>query len=81
MVEMDSHHIAKAKRKVYAQFPELKGTEPEISTRPTPGKANSELLILTFKRELPLPDGGSLTRVVRATVNQDGEVVKITSSR
>ncbi|MBN1919949.1 MAG: hypothetical protein JW892_01790 [Anaerolineae bacterium] len=81
MAELASRHITNAKRQVYSQFPELKDAEPEISARATAGKANSEIFILTFKGKLSLPDGHSLTRVVHATVNQDGDIVKITSSR
>lgn len=81
MAELASRHIANTKRKVYSQFPELRGTEPEISARPTAGKAGPGIFTLTFRGELPLPDGRSLTRVVRATVNQDGDILKITSSR
>ncbi len=80
MAELDPRHLAAVKRQVWAQFPELQGAEPEVASRPAPGAAG-ELLILTFQRQLPLPGGGTLRRLVRATVTPEGEIVKITSSR
>ncbi len=81
MAELESRHITRIKRQVYAQYPEMRGAEPEVAARPGSAGAASATFVLTFKQKISLPGGGTMTRLVRATVNQDGNVIKITSSR
>lgn len=81
MAELDSRHITRAKRQVFAQYPELRGTDPEITSRAGSGAGKGRVFVLTFRRQMALPGGGNMTRLVRATVSQDGDILKITSSR
>ena len=83
MSELASKHVAKAKKLVRAEFPEMAGAEPSID----PNKARSKdgtarsVFVLTFKKSIPLPDGEQLRRVVRVTMDQEGEVIKLSASK
>jgi len=37
--------------------------------------------IVTFEREIALPGGGKMKRMVRVTMDESGEVMKLTSSK
>jgi hypothetical protein len=37
--------------------------------------------VLTFEKDVPLPGGHTLKRLVRVTMDESGEVVKLTSSK
>jgi hypothetical protein len=81
--ELAAKHVAKAKRIVRAEFPEMAGAEPTISEKGARAKAVSEasVFVLTFQKNIPLPDGGRLKRTVRVTMGQEGEVIKLSSSK
>jgi hypothetical protein len=77
-------HIAKAKRIVGTEFPEMTGAEPAISergARSKGGAGDEAVFVLTFQKHIPLPNGGRLARVVRVTMGQEGEVIKLSSSK
>ena len=83
MSELAPKHVAKAKKLVRAEFPEMAGTEPSIAqnkARSKDGTARS-IFVLTFKKSIPLQDGGQLRRVVRVTMGQTGEVIKLSASK
>ena len=83
MSELAPKHVAKAKKLVRAEFPEMAGAEPSIDqnkARSKDGTARS-VFVLTFKKSIPLPDGGQLRRVVRVTMDQEGEVIKLSASK
>jgi hypothetical protein len=81
--ELASEHVAKAKRLVRAEFPEMAGAEPAITkgAHGKGGQGGKSTFVLTFKKHIPLPDGGRLARVVRVTMGQAGEVIKLSSSK
>lgn len=81
MAELDPRYIAKARQTVYAQFPEMRGVEPTLATRAVPGAPPRSIYVLTFKQQVTLSGSESLNRLVRVTLNQDGAIVKIASSR
>jgi hypothetical protein len=79
-----SEHVAKAKRIVCAEFPEMAGTEPTVSEKSAQSKSGpggKAVFVLTFQKNIPLPDGGRLARAVRVTMGQTGEVIKLSSSK
>jgi hypothetical protein len=82
--ELASEHVAKAKRLVRAEFPEMAGAEPAITEKCAHGKGGQggkSTFVLTFQKHIPLPDGGRLARVVRVTMGQKGEVIKLSTSK
>jgi hypothetical protein len=79
--ELDQKYIARAKKAAREAFPEMAGVEPSVSTRKVHGKGGTSLHVLTFQKSVSLPDGGHLARVVRVTLDEQGEIVKVSSSR
>jgi hypothetical protein len=82
--ELSPEHVAKAKRIVRAEFPEMAGVEPAVSEKGAHSKGGAgdeAVFVLTFQKSIPLPDGGRLARVVRVTMGQTGEVIKLSSSK
>lgn len=65
----------KINRKVYQQFPEMEGKKPSLSSRP-----GGETLY-TYKGSVKLPNGKTMSRVVRVVVSENGRILKLTSSR
>jgi hypothetical protein len=81
---IDTTYVARAKRAVRREFPEMAGAEPTVSTRKGHSKSASGAdthYIMTFKKKVPLPGGKSIGRTVRVTMDQAGEIVKLTSSK
>lgn len=83
MSKLAPEHIAKAKSIVRAEWTEMAGTEPTVSERPAQPKGvqAGAVFVLTFQKSIPLPDGGHLARTVRVTMSQEGEVLKLSSSK
>ena len=84
MSELDPVHISKARETVCRDFPELADVEPLVSAKevgPKDGSGPRTLYILSFEGHLPLPDGGSLARTVRVTMDQAGEIIRLVSAK
>jgi hypothetical protein len=83
--------IELVKQKVVADFPELRGVEPSCSRKTLeaeiadrlevslPKKAEA-VYVLTFRKDIPLEDV-RLPRVVRATVTDEGKILKVSVSK
>lgn len=84
MPKADAKYVARAKRAVRREFPEMAGAEPTVSTRKGRSKSTSGAdtrYIMTFKKRVPLPGGKTIARTVRVTMDQSGKIVKLTSSK
>lgn len=84
--------VSRAKRLVRDKFPEMTGVEPSLEKKQVVSKGMgrktdgldgtpTEHYVVTFEKDVSLPGGGSLKRMVRVTVDETGEVVKLTSSK
>ncbi|BAJ63765.1 MULTISPECIES: hypothetical protein [Anaerolinea] len=71
---MDTHLLSKICKEVYRQFPEVAGIAPKITERP-----DGHLLV--FKGNAITADGRKLLRTVRAVVNHQGKITKLTTSK
>ena len=91
MTDLEARHIDKAKRLVLDKFPEMTGAEPSVSEKRSQRKGMARgsarapgargQYVLTFEKDVSLPGGHSLKRLVRVTMDESGEVVKLTSSK
>ena len=84
MPALNEKHIAKARRAVRETYPELAGAEPKVITRKTQSKGKGcpkTVHVVSFSKRISLPGGGHMTRAVRVTMDQMGEIVKISSSK
>lgn len=84
MSRLASKHIFKAKGIVHTEFPEMAGVEPVISEKSVQskgGRGDKPVFVLTFQKNITLQGGGRLKRVVRVTMGQAGEMIKLSSSK
>ena len=92
MADIKNRCVSRAKRLVRDKFPEMAGVEPSLEKKRAvskgigrrssgPDRASTGHYVVTFEKDVSLPGGGSLKRMVRVTVDETGEVVKLTSSK
>lgn len=72
--------VSQITRKVVEQFPEMEGTEPAVRRQGAPGNGTAQYL-LTYKGVAELPGGRSMKRIVRVVADEDGRVIRISTSR
>ena len=72
---MDRQIIATVSREVYHNFPEVKGNPPEV--RPQGQTRN----LLIFHGKSTTEDGRTINRTVRVVVDENGKIIKTTTSR
>ncbi len=88
MTKLDKRHVAKAKKLVFDKFPEMDGARASVDAKrfQSKGSAGSgegikTRYVVTFRKDISLPEGGELRRLVRVTMDGDGEVIRLTSSK
>jgi hypothetical protein len=74
---MDDKTIDQIARQVGRQFPEMAGARPTIRKQP-PGE---EGYLLTFKKQVALPGGRKLSRIVRVVIDDNGRIIRMSTSR
>ena len=67
--------LDKVNERVYRKFPEVKGKRPKIQARP------NDQTLLVYQGVVELGSGMKMNRTVRAVIDKNGKVVKITTSR
>lgn len=60
---------------VYRQFPELKGASPQVKALP------ADKFQLIFHGNAKTEDGKTLSRTVRVVSDENGKILKLTTSR
>jgi hypothetical protein len=71
---MESNAIDRVSQSVYRQFPELRGVHPTVHQSGTQ-------FLLIYSGKVKTADGKTLPRIVRATANEQGSILKLTTSR
>lgn len=72
---MDSTSKTSVCNSVYRQFPEVKGSQPTVKSLP------GEKWQLIFHGKAQAADGKSIPRTVRVVANEEGKILKLTTSR
>ncbi len=71
---MEKAVLSKINQQVYKRFPEVKGAKPRK-------RKYREFVRLTYTTEVTTEDGKKLKRMVRVLATEQGEILKITTSR
>jgi hypothetical protein len=74
---VDERLIAKIRRRVVETYPEMKGAEPSVRRL----SGNNGRVQLTFKAQADLPGGRKMRRVVRVVADEDGHILRMSSSK
>jgi len=72
---MEEHIINSVSSQIYRQFPEVHGSRPKVKAL----TATQSLLI--FEGKAKTADGKQISRAVRVVVDENGKIVKVTTSR
>jgi hypothetical protein len=67
--------LARAKKAISQEYPIFRRVQPDVKAQ-----ANGAFT-LTFRKNVRLPDGANLRQTLRATVNRQGEVLRVVASR
>jgi len=72
---MDEKTLQTVCKKVYQQYPEVRGASPKIKPQ------TADTFLLVFQGKATTADGHPMIRTVRAVVTVSGKILKITSSK
>jgi hypothetical protein len=75
---MDPTIVRNVSLEIYRRFPEFKGVSPKVQKQSASG---SPVYLLIFRSQAKLGDGKTLARSVRVVVNEQGKIVKVSTSR
>ncbi len=84
---LNAKHLQIISQSVYRKFPEVAGARPSVRPQSLPtakrlGDMHPGLLyLLTFKSMGSSPEGKLLPRFVRVVVDEEGRIIKISTSR
>jgi hypothetical protein len=79
---MDDKTISHISKQVARQFPEVAAAAPSIKAQATTkGAGHSKTYLLTYKGRVTQPGGFAMNRAVRVVADDDGRILKITTSR
>lgn len=74
---MDERLVLKVRRHVVKTYPEMKGAKPSVRRQ----SGNAGRFQLTFKAQADLPGGRKMRRVVRVVADEEGNVLRMSSSK
>jgi hypothetical protein len=79
---MDSKIISNIKREIYRQFPEIAGEEPSVKPQASAKSAGQTAkYLITFKGRVAQTSGPTFSRSVRVVADDNGRILKVTTSR
>ncbi|NIP31799.1 MAG: hypothetical protein GTO02_20010 [Candidatus Dadabacteria bacterium] len=97
MVKLSDNKIETLKKTIAQQFPEMKNVEPIIEAKEiiphvqTAAKLGinmkrtavrrQQVHIATFGTQIKAEDGSTIQKVIRATLDEDGNIIRISHSK
>ncbi len=71
---LQAEAIERVSKQVVRDYPEMRGARPSIS-----GQGGN--FVLTYRGKVRTSSGAEMSRIVRATTDGDGRVIKISTSK
>ncbi|MGD2155282.1 MAG: hypothetical protein PVG14_14840 [Anaerolineales bacterium] len=87
---MDPDLIKSINKKVSKKFPEMLGVKPKVHKRPFSEAKSSQqntrfeeklTFLITYRNTVKSSNGNKIPRWVRVVVDQNGKIIKITTSK
>ncbi|MEX2162360.1 MAG: hypothetical protein WD751_10670 [Anaerolineales bacterium] len=79
---MDAKTIQGISQQIGRQFPEVADAEPSVKLQAgAKGSGANPTYLITFKGRVPQSGGVSFNRMVRVVADDNGHILKITTSR
>lgn len=77
---MDNKILSQVIKQVYQKYPDLRGITPQVRELESNG-TNERKYSVVFKTSAISSNQKTITKYVRATVNDQGKILRISSSR
>jgi hypothetical protein len=77
---MDSRVLSHALKQVYLKYPDLRGVTPQVKEIEASGSAEKKYSLI-FKTVATTANQKKIIKYVRATVNEQGKIIRISTSR
>jgi hypothetical protein len=68
---------------IYRRYPEFTGARPKVRLQKSTASQNggNGIYLFTFQKNVPIDDNKILPRWMRVMVNQQGKILKVSTSR
>jgi hypothetical protein len=81
-MSLSSAVVKKISNQVTRQYPEIRGVSPSITEQSKTGsKSRGSVYLLKYETVVSASDGKKIKRWVRVTVNEEGKILRQSSSR
>lgn len=77
---MERDALARVSAEVTRSFPEMAGVRPSVRRQEAPRTGVPQYLLI-YKGSGELPGGRTISRVVRVVADEDGRIVRISTSK
>ncbi len=71
---LQAQAIERVSKQVYHDYPEMRGARPSIS-----GQGGN--FVLTYRAKVRTSNGAEMSRIVRAVADEEGRVIKVSTSK
>lgn len=78
---MQKASIQKVCQQVYARFPQLQGTQPQVRNQISTLEGNLPRYLLLFQNQSQTANGKVIVFRVRVVADERGQILKMTTSR
>ncbi|MEX1248888.1 MAG: hypothetical protein WEA61_10445 [Anaerolineales bacterium] len=79
---MDAKTVQNIAQQISRQFPEVAGVEPSVKPQAgAKGSSGRGTYLITFKGRVPQSEGITFSRMVRVVAEDNGRILKVTTSR
>ncbi|MDD2694493.1 MAG: hypothetical protein PHD58_01040 [Anaerolineales bacterium] len=81
---MDAKTLKSITAQIYRKFPDMDGSKPTVRRQNGAQKAaaaHDPTYLLVFHKRVPIDSQRTISRYVRVVVNEQGKILKITTSR
>jgi hypothetical protein len=83
IMTMKAELINQIAKQIYRRYPEFEDIRPRVRVQNPPEGARNpaKTYLLTFSKKATLGDGKILTRMLRVVTDENGKLIKVTTSR
>jgi hypothetical protein len=80
---MDNKHLDSICKQIFKRFPEVSGSRPKVQAQKlnSGGDDAPSQYLLIFQGTRTTADGKSINRIVRVVASEQGQILKVTTSR
>jgi hypothetical protein len=73
--------IKQVSNQIYRKFPEVKGNHPHVQKQRSTGGKKADIYLLKYEASVSGANGQKIRRTVRVTVDENGKILRTSTSR